>query len=135
MSFEDEYVRRPVKKNPLNAYLPILGLILAVALGAIAFVLSEPLHTLLMDNFDTIPPDKEVQYAIGGITFFVFVLFAGLLYAAFSPKSEKTVSERELQKERVAKNKQKESNRKRKRKLNLKAAQEREASTKKRDRS
>lgn len=127
MSFaEDPYRGRRRKKSPLSAYLPVLGLFLAVALGAVAYVLSAPVHELLIDNIADFPTETEIQYVVALILFGVLVLFAGLIYAAFAPKPPKTVSEADLKKERIEIDKEKRARKKRKREANRKMAKERE---------
>lgn len=126
MSFaEDEYVRSKKKKNPLTPFLPVLGLVLAVALGAIAFILSKPAHEFLMKQIETFPQETEVQYVVAGALFIVFLLFAGLIYAIFAPKQEKLVTERELKKEKDYKEKERLAAKKRKRQIQAKMAAER----------
>ena len=112
MSFEDEYTGRSRQKSSINKWLPAFGFLLLIALAAISFVLSEPVHELLyvqlfeqseIENFT--PPEESfdqeiVQYGVGVVLFFALVLVVGLLYAAFAPKKQKTISERDLKKER-----------------------------------
>lgn len=127
MSFaEDEYRGRRKKKNPLAPFLPLLGLVLAVALAAVAFILSAPVHDLLKENIADFPVETEVQYVIAVVLFIVLVLFAGMLYAAFAPKPPKLVSESELKRERIEIDREKRAKKKRRRELARKASRERE---------
>lgn len=129
MSFaEDPYRGRQKKKSPLSGYLPALGLILAVALAAVSYVLSAPVHDLLIDNIDDFPIEPEIQYVVAVVLFAALVLFAGLLYAAFAPKPPQTVSESELKKERIEYEKERRARKKRKKDANRKMAREREKS-------
>lgn len=94
-------MKQAEKKNPLQAFLPIIGLVLIVIAGAIAFFASAPAHDFLMDQFPgQIPNQDVVQYAVGGIIFLLIILFVALIYAAFQPKPEMTVTERELDREK-----------------------------------
>ena len=102
MGFEDEYKRGKEKKDPITAFLPALGLILMLAFGAIAFVLHEPAHEKLQELITDFPEEKEVGYAVGGVIFFLLMLFAGFFYALFQPKREHQVTESELRKEKKA---------------------------------
>lgn len=126
MSFEDEYVHRQKKKNPITPFLPALGLILAVALGAISYVLSEPVHTLLIDNISNFPTQIEVQYVVAVGLFATLILLVAMIYAAFAPKPPKLVSETELKKERDAKAADKRATKRKRRKMQIEEAKARE---------
>jgi hypothetical protein len=125
MSFEDEYVKRVKARNPLNAFLPVLGLFLAAALGVIAWILSDPVHDLLAQNIAGFPGEQEVTYVIAGVLFLLFLLFAGLLYSLFMPKNKPVVTEHDLLKERERKEKEKKAMRRRKRKVAIEMAKAR----------
>jgi len=120
-----EYEPEEEKKSvSIGAFLPILGLVLAIALGAIAFVLSEPATQLLRDNLDDIPAADEVQYVVGGMIFLMLLMLSGMIYAMFAPKPQKRVTEQDLKKERTMKEREKLAAKKRKHALNRKAAEE-----------
>ncbi len=125
-SFQDEFGETPEekKKTTLKAFMPIFGLVLFVAFAAIAFVLSEPLTTLLRDNVKDIPAGDEVRYVVGGMTFLVFLLFSGMFYAMFAPKPKMKITEAELKKERTLKEREKKAMVKRKQMMNRQAAED-----------
>jgi hypothetical protein len=132
MSFEDEYAGRPKKKNPLAGLLPFLGLILAVALGAIAWVLSEPVQELVVDNIRDFPADQQGQIIVTGGLWVLLLLFSGLLYTLFAPKPTKLISEKHLKHERDDMYKEQAAKRKRRQQIARKLSKERKQQLKKR---
>jgi predicted PurR-regulated permease PerM len=124
MSFEDEYVRRLEKKNPLNPFLPVLGLFLAAALGAVAYIVSEPLQDLLSRNIANFPAGTEIRYVIAGVLFIILLLFAGMIYALLAPKPTKLISEQQLKKERVQREQDRLAKKRRKQRANIQRAKE-----------
>jgi predicted outer membrane lipoprotein len=128
MSFEDEYTKQTEKKNPLTAFLPILGLLLAVAFGAIAFIVSEPVQDLLAENISGFPREQEAQYVVAVVIFISLVLIGGAIYATLAPKPPKLVSERELKKEREQREQEIRDRKRRQRKVQEQMAEERRKS-------
>lgn len=117
MSFEDEYVRVKKKKSPLRVLFPLFGFIMAIALGAIAYILSPDAHELLIKYVDNFPADEQIQYVVAGVLFVVLVLFAGMIYAMFAPKPPKQVTEKELQRLKDAKEKERRARKRRRRQI------------------
>lgn len=134
MSFEDEYSGRDMEaqKTSIRAFLPVMGFFLLIALGAVSYVLSAPVHELVMENVDGVPADQEVQYLVAGVLFVVLMMFVGMLYAAFAPKPQKRVTEAELKRERVAVQREKEARRRNRRDVNRKMAEARKQGEKRR---
>lgn len=128
MSFEDEYAakRRPKSKNSINAFLPVMGLLLAVALGAVAFVLSGPVHELVMDNMSSFPAGTTAQYVVAGALFVILLMVSGLLYAAFIPKPKQKVTEASLKREKEEVEAERLARKKRQKELQRQAARDRE---------
>lgn len=138
MGFEDEYARRNRKRNPITPFLPVLGLFMLVALGAVAFVLSDPVHQFIYEEFfqeeeqqnGTLPEDSfnqdEAQYMVGGGLFVILLMVMGLLYAMFAPKPDKTVTERELKKEKMEMQREAELRKRRKQQMNKQKAMDRQ---------
>ena len=123
--FGEEYGEKSVKKKTsVRAFLPIFGLFLVVAFAAIAFVLSEPLTTLLRDTIDGIPAEDEVQYVVAGMTFLVLLLFSGMVYAMFARKPQLRVTEAELKKERTLSIAEKKARQRRRIQMNKQAAED-----------
>jgi len=130
MSFEDEYAGRKKKKDPLRAFLPVIGLILIVCFAAISWVVHEPLRDALVENISDLPQENEegfteVGYVAGGSVFVILLMFTSLLYAAFAPKPEKIVSERELLQEKKAREAEAKARKKRKREMQQQMAKDR----------
>lgn len=126
--FEDQYEKEEVKGKGVtnNALLPLFGLLIVVALAAIAFVASEPIHQLLLDNVDgdTIPEDVEVQYAIAGGVFLMLLALVSMIYAMFAPKPDKIVPEAALRKEKAETQRQRKMQKRKKQEANRKMAKE-----------
>ncbi len=132
MSFEDEYAVKRRKKSIIHGLLPVFGLILAVALGAIAWVASEPLHELVVRNMPQFPYTQEGQWMVAGITWLLLLLVSGMLYALLAPKPPKIISERQLGQERRAKQAEIAAKRKRRKQIARKVSEERQRAEKKR---
>ncbi|MDX2076118.1 MAG: hypothetical protein SFZ02_06790 [bacterium] len=130
MSFEDEYVAKPKKKNALGAFLPLIGLFLIAAAGAVGFVLSTPLTewlqtSVLANNAADIADNLDlVKLIVGIVVAIVLLLFTAMLYAAFAPKPTKLTNERELKKEKEDKLAEDLARKKRKQEVNRKMAAE-----------
>jgi len=130
MSFEDEYAKSKQKKDPLRPFYPVIGLLLIACFAAIAWVLHEPLRDILVENISDLPQAneegfQEVGYVAGGSIFVILLMFASLLYAAFAPKQQNVVSERELLNEKKAKEAEIRARKKRKREIQKQMAQDR----------
>ncbi|MFW5709006.1 MAG: hypothetical protein ACOCX5_02175 [Chloroflexota bacterium] len=149
MSFEDEYQRRGKKKSSIAPWLPAMGFILLVAFGAIAFVLSEPVHEFIYEQFfledeiqNNVPLSEsfgreEIQYVVGVVIFLLVTMLGGLFYAMFAPKpaAENRVTERDMKREREAKLKEQMERKKRKQVLNKQYAAERARREKEQERN
>lgn len=99
----------PKKKDPLRPFLPVLGLLIIAAAGAVAWFGSPFLINWLVtqQNFLTIPAavtDPEnaltIQALAAMLIFFIIVAFASLLYAVVAPRPPKLVQENVLLAER-----------------------------------
>lgn len=138
MAFEDEYAGRGRKRSGINAFLPFLGLILIISFGAIAYILSEPVHqyiytqfieeseirnaTPVEDSFD----NEKIQYVVGGAIFIILVMIGGALYALGAPKEKIKVTERELKQEKLRREEEVRAMKRRKQAINKAVAAERE---------
>lgn len=132
MSFEDEYQGRSLeaRSTTIRAFLPVMGLVLLVTLGVMAYFLSEPVHELLMDNLQGVPADEEVRYVVAAVMFVVMMMVVGMIYAAFAPKPAKTVTESQLKRERMMVEAEKKARKQRRQQVNRKMAQARKQSEK-----
>lgn len=135
-----EYTSKISKKKSSSKWLPVLGLLLIVALAAIAYVVSEPVHETLYSvmfeqqearqgiargssNSFMQPPMK---YGVAVIVFIVLVLFMSMLYTLFAPKPKYNVHEKDMKKERDQKEHERRQEKLRKQKINKQMAVERE---------
>ncbi|MBC7869404.1 MAG: hypothetical protein H7Y09_01085 [Chitinophagaceae bacterium] len=125
---EDEYAakKRRSTKNPVTAFLPAIGLILAVVLAAVAYVISGPAHDFLAKQDIGIPSNDEVQYVIAGVLWLLLVLLTAMIYAMFAPKPEKLATEAQMKKEKVANQKETLARKKRQHEINRQVAKDRE---------
>ncbi|RMG84009.1 MAG: hypothetical protein D6712_12140 [Chloroflexi bacterium] len=130
---EDEYFGRKAgakaRGTSMRAFLPLIGFIFIGILGVFAFILSEPVNTLLSERMANYPYDQmeTMRIVVGVVIFFVGLLFLGMLYAMFAPKPPKTVTERELEKEKRAKQQELLAKKRRKREIQKKMAQDAKA--------
>ena len=111
------------KSRGIAPYLPILGLILAIALGAISYVLGEPVANIVAQSV-YFPDFEAAAWIMRVIIFVILLLIVGMLYAMAAPKKAKAVTERDLNRERRAATAEKEARRKTKRKANKKMAKD-----------
>lgn len=135
-----EYISKMSEKNSSAKWLPALGFLLIIALGAVSFVLSEPLHKAIYEamfqsqelsrGIGPTSPDsfmqKPMQYGVGLIIFIVLVLFMSMLYTIFSPKQRYKVHEKDLKKERDLNDQERRKEKLRKQKINKQMAAERQ---------
>ena len=89
-------------RNRKNQYWwGIAGLILVVAFGAIAFVLSTPVAESTVRLVPGI--DQQLwRIFVGGAIFVLLIAISGILFSLFAPRKKDRFSERELDKERKA---------------------------------
>ena len=127
--YQDQYEQEEVKSKGLttNALLPLFGLLLAIALGAIAYVLSAPVHELIIEQFPNNVglAEPDLQYVIAGALFVMMLAFVSLVYAAFAPKPDRIVPESELKKEKMLKERERKARKRRKQESNRREAKER----------
>ncbi len=126
-----EYGREgKVRRNRgLRPWYPVLGLLLLVSAGAIAFALSLPLTDLVVNNGILVPDASLtrdlIQAGMGGLIFVIVILLVFLVFAAFAPKPSKMTSERQLERERRENIAEQKAKRKRKRQANKQLAAQR----------
>lgn len=105
------------QRRSIRAFLPIMGLLLMVCFGAIAWVLGPMLYNSFGLNLG-MPADWGP--VVFGVTIFVVLLFLSyVLYAMFVPRRAKGISEHDLEKERATREQIRRAMRKNKRKVNI----------------
>lgn len=111
----------PEKKDPLRAFLPIIGLIIIVIAGAVGWF-SAPF--VLEYGGQYIPSEVTaqldeftLQVLVAVAIFFIIVAVFSAIYALFSPKPNKLVTESVLKQERLAKDQERRRTKARKRKM------------------
>lgn len=82
-----------------QAWWGIAGLILAIAFGAIAYIVSEPLAAQTIRLVPGIAPNLW-RIFVGAAIFVGLIALSGILFALFAPKRKDKFNERELDKER-----------------------------------
>ncbi len=90
----------PKKESRLKPFYPVLGLLILIAFGALAYFVSGPI-TQWVDGVATIPlPLLQLRPIVGVGTFIVLTLLLAMVYSIFQPKTPKGVSERDLDREK-----------------------------------
>jgi hypothetical protein len=97
--------KEPEKKQRRGMW-PVYGLFMAIALGAISYVLSPELLKFIRQrspNFSigTLPEDQVLLF-FGGIIFLILLSFGTLIIAAAVPKKKNQVKDAELVREKKA---------------------------------
>jgi type VI protein secretion system component VasK len=118
---------RQARRTTLRTFFPLIGLILMIAYGAIAWAFAPSLSYTIQTNVATIPPDmlQYLDLISGGIIFLVLLLMTTLLYASAAPKPKRQVSENQLDKERKERIAAEVERKKRQRQVRTKMAEER----------
>jgi hypothetical protein len=142
MGFEDEYAGKgKAESKGVRPFLPIMGLVLMIAFGAIAFVVSPNAVLLAQNNLegfdggcfqtatgvDCDPEQVGIRLIFAGLIFVVLMGFAGFFLALASPKpkTDKLATEKQLKKEKAERQKERQAQKKRKQEINRKVAKER----------
>ncbi len=129
MGTDEDYgsTGRRKRSKGIKPWLPVIGLLLLVSFGAMAFVLSEPLYNAASSAFVMdITPD--VGRLVAGIVLFVIFSFIGLIiYAIFAPKRTHLTNENLLERERKSKKAEQVAKKKRQRQVGIEMRRQREA--------
>ena len=126
MGIEDEYSMRVRKRSWRTILLPVMGFIIAGLSALIAFILSGPIGTRVRDSVSGVTDDNFilVQGAVGfGIFLILLLIFAGI-FSIMMPKPTKLVSEKQLERERQAREQEKVEHRRRRRQINREMARQ-----------
>jgi len=84
-----------------QAYWPVLGLLLALSAGVLAYIAAPAVNQALdrsLPNFPT--PNSQLNLIMTVILFVIFALIGSLIVAAAAPKKKTIVNEVKLAKER-----------------------------------
>lgn len=114
---------KQAEKNTTKPYLRVIGMVLVVAFGVIAFILSEPAGRALLDTANINIPLEQARILVGVAIFIVLLMFTYVVFAIFAPKDKKSVNERDLEKERAMKQAEMKAKKKRSREINRKMAE------------
>jgi hypothetical protein len=83
---------------------PVVGAIVLIIGGVVAFLLSEPATKYLRTSIiRDLPNRPEVQYVVAFGIFIVLLMFLFIIYAAIAPKPKATTNEAALDKEKKEK--------------------------------
>ncbi|MCA0453302.1 MAG: hypothetical protein LCI00_04940 [Chloroflexi bacterium] len=89
------------KESRGKAFWPVLGLLLAISAGLLAWVFTNPTIDFLKKNLRSFPPaTPTVTLIVGVILFALLILIFSLLVAIAVPKRKSDVNEAKLVKER-----------------------------------
>jgi hypothetical protein len=94
---------KPKKRTKMQAYGPIIGLLLAGSFGVLSWFLAPEIDKILarsLPNFREMKAD-QLRIATTVIMFVIFVLLASLIVAAAAPRKKSMVNERGLVKDRA----------------------------------
>lgn len=96
---------KPKPKSRMQAFWPIIGLLLILALGFMAWVFAPPVIGFLsgvLPNFPPaeVPPDT-MQLIITAVLFVLMGMIVSLIVAAAAPRKRSAVNEKKLAKERA----------------------------------
>jgi len=88
------------QKSPVNAWLPVLGLILAACAGVLAYAASPMAYEWLDGRSDRFPPPvltpEQAQWITAGVLFVVFLMVAWALVAVFVPRPKSRITDKDL---------------------------------------
>lgn len=124
MSSSKEYssVKKAEKKRN-NALSPVIGVIVIVIAGALAWFGAEPVFNWLLLNVPGIPAEPALQYVVMGVIFLLVVLLGGLFYSIVAPKPPKGISERDMDREKQRKAAEEQAAKRRKAEMRAKMRQ------------
>lgn len=127
MGVEDEYSGRTRKKESrgVKPFLPIMGLALAIAFGAIGYIIGPKLAEVASKQFN-FELTTEIEWIFRGAVFLIGLGIAAMAIGAATPKpkTEKLATERNLAKEREQRRKEHIAAKKRQREINRKMSEE-----------
>jgi uncharacterized membrane protein len=133
MMTDEDYRIRKAKGTTLRAFFPIIGLVLVIVFGVIAYTLAPTVTNILYDNgvIQGLSPDILERFDLisGVMIFFVMMLVTGMVYAIAAPKPKKQVTERQLDRERKERIAAEVEAKQRKRKAQAKMAEDRKKSS------
>jgi len=115
-------LKKEEKATGIKAYWPVLGFIMLVMLGIVAYILAPEAIKIAHRMFPSFTgrelPDWQMKAGFTFIVFVVFLAIAGAILAVFAPKRALNVREGDLAKERKEMIDRKAMERKRQRKIN-----------------
>jgi MFS family permease len=127
MGVEDEYSgrTRKVKSKGVKPYLPIMGLVLAIAFGAIGYIIGPKLAEVASKQFN-FELTTQIEWVFRGAVFLIGLGIAAIAIGAATPKpkTEKLATERNLAKERAQRRKEHVASKKRQREINRRMAED-----------
>jgi phosphotransferase system glucose/maltose/N-acetylglucosamine-specific IIC component len=111
----------PKKPSPLKPFYPVIGLLVLVIFGAIAFAVSQPITNFIDQRVTTMPlPVSQLRIIVGVGVFIVLTLLLAMTYSIFQPKTPKGVSERDLDREKQERQKEEKAAARRKKEMQAK---------------
>jgi len=82
---------------------PVVGFMLLLMGGIVAFILSEPVTALLKRSVAKFPTQPEIRYVVAVGIFLILMLVLYMVYAVIAPKPKATTTEAALDKEKKEK--------------------------------
>jgi type III secretory pathway component EscT len=113
---------RSKKPKKLQAFWPIIGLVMAVAFGVIAWFLADPVIGILsrsLPAFRSMTSDpQKLKIFVTIVLFVMFILLASLVIAVSAPRRGESVDEKKMAKSRAEMIKEKELTKLRRKQMN-----------------
>ncbi len=121
-------VKQKQKKRTIEAFFPLIGLVLAACLVAIAWAGAEPLLEWAVDTFDGFDGDEMdplwLELGFGAFIFLIGGAVASMLVAFAVPRKKSTVTTKDLKSEKDAIELEKRRREKRKREIRRKNSEQ-----------
>lgn len=113
------------RERPTSSrFVPLIGLILAGIAGGIAFFASEPTYEFLQANLlqgAALPDENIMRLIVGGAIFLILITLVALGVAAVTPRrGEQGPTERDLQSEKLEKERERQRAKRRKKTMRAK---------------
>jgi hypothetical protein len=90
--------RKPQPRG--KAFWPVLGFLLALSSGVLAFIFTNPVITQLQKSLRGFPRDPKVPIIVGVILFFLIAMTFSLIVAFAVPRKKSVVTEIQMAKDR-----------------------------------
>jgi hypothetical protein len=91
-----------VERRRGKAWLPLVGFILIVCFGVIAYYLGDPVRDFVDRRAGADLSTPEMLWLVRGVLFLSLVMIGGLLFALFAPRKREDVKDKDIYKDKKA---------------------------------